>query len=81
MERRDIIFMTETHESPERGLPRVEGYQWESAHRQVMRQATSRGSGGIAVLFRNGLHDYVRVVARDPEARYMWLSLCLSETT
>lgn len=30
MEGHDIILLTETHQSPERGLPKVEGYQWES---------------------------------------------------
>lgn len=78
MEGRDIILLTETHQSPERGLPRVEGFQWESAYRRTTRQGTSRGSGGVAVLFRRELQGRLRVVAQDPEARYMWISLQLS---
>ena len=79
MEKHDILLLTETHQSPERGLPRVEGYQWESAYRKSMRQSTTRGSGGIAMLLRRGMQGRVQVVARDPEARYMWIRLQLSE--
>lgn len=79
MEGHDILLLTETHQSPERGLPRVEGYQWESAYRSTMRQSTARGSGGIAMLLRREIQGRVQVVARDPKARYMWIRLQLSE--
>jgi hypothetical protein len=26
----DIVFLVETHQSPNRGLPRVDGFRWES---------------------------------------------------
>ena len=52
MEGHDILLLTETHQSPERSLPRVEGYQRESNYRTTMRQSTARGSGGIAMLLR-----------------------------
>lgn len=35
----DVIFLIETHQSPERGLPHVSGFVWESAfrdHTQVL---------------------------------------------
>ena len=79
MEGHDIVLLTETRQSPERGLPRVEGYQWESAYRGATRQSTIRGSGGIAMLVRREMQRRVQVVARDPEARYMWIRLQLSE--
>ena len=79
MEGHDILLLTETHQSPERGLPRVEGYQWESAYRGATRQSTIRGSGGIAMLVRREMQRRVQVVARDPDARYMWIRLQLSE--
>lgn len=78
MRGRDIILLTETHESPERGLPRIHGFQWESLHRGCTRQHTSRGSGGVAILFKQGLHSKLQIVARDPQARYMWIRLELS---
>ena len=78
MRGRDIILLTETHESPERGLPRIHGVRWESLHRGCTRQHTSRGSGGVAILFRQGLHSRLQIVARDPQARYMWIRRELS---
>jgi len=80
MEGRDIILLTETHQSPERGLPRVEGYRWESAYRRSTRQGTARGFGGVAILFRQELQGRLHVVAQDLEARYIWFSLQLSQT-
>lgn len=79
MRGRDIILLTETHESPERSLPRIHGFQWESAHRKYTRQNTSRGSGGVAILFRRELQGRIQVVARDPEARFLWIRMELSE--
>ena len=79
MRGRDIIMFTETHESRERGLPYVRGYQWESTYRQTTgRHGTSRGSGGIAILVRRELQDRVSVVQRDPKARYMWVRIQLA---
>ena len=78
MRGRDIILLTETHESPERGLPRIHGFQWESLHRGCTRQHTSRGSGGVAILFRQKFDSRLQIVARDPQARYMWIRLELS---
>ena len=75
----DIILLTETHQSPEKGLPRVEGYQWESVFRGSTRRSTSRGSGGVALLFRQGLHDRIRVVSRSTDATHMWIRLQLTE--
>ena len=31
----DIVFLVETHQSPNRGLPRVNGFRWESVFRQT----------------------------------------------
>lgn len=76
----DIILLTETHESRERGLPRIHGFHWESTHRKCTRQNTSRGSGGVAILFRHELQSRIQIVARDHEARFIWLRLELSHT-
>ncbi|MCO5551936.1 hypothetical protein L7F22_005443 [Adiantum nelumboides] len=73
MEDRDIIFLTETHESPGRGLPRVQGYVWESTHRKCMRKHTTRGSEGVAVLYKHGLQDKIQILVHDPEACFMWI--------
>jgi len=78
MSGRDIILLTETHESPERSLPRIHGFQWESAYRKCTRQNTSRGSGGVAILFRRELQGRIQIVARDPEARFLWIRIELS---
>ena len=79
MSDQDIILLTETHESPERGLPRIQGFHWESVHRKCTRQNTSRGSGGVAILFRRELQSRIQIVARDHEARFIWLRLELSQ--
>ena len=78
MRGRDLILLTETHESPERSLPRIHGFQWESSHRGSTRQHTTRGSGGVAILFRQGLQRRIQIVARDPQARYLWIRFELS---
>eukprot|EP00250_Pteridium_aquilinum_P020101 c24701_g3_i2 orf=2-898(-) len=78
MSGRDIILLTETHESPERSLPRIHGFHWESSHRGSTRQHTTRGSGGVAILFRQGLQRRIQIVARDPQARYLWIRFELS---
>ena len=78
MRGRDIILLTETHESPERSLPRIQDFQWESAHRRCMRQNTSRGSGEAAILFRREQQHRIQIVARDPEARFLWIRIELS---
>ena len=33
----DMLFLVETHQSPNRGLPRLEGFRWESAFLQTSR--------------------------------------------
>ena len=77
LEDRDLILVTETHESTEKALPRVEGYQWESLHRHTTRQGTSRGSGGVALLFRREMRERIQILLRDEAARFMWLSIQL----
>ncbi|MCO5604880.1 hypothetical protein L7F22_059054 [Adiantum nelumboides] len=79
MEDRDIVLITETHESPERGLPRIQGYVWESSHRKCTCHRTSRGSGGVAVLNRRELHGRKQIVAKDEEARFIWIRMELHE--
>ena len=37
---RDMIFYTDTHESPDRGLPTITGYTWESTHMIETRRDT-----------------------------------------
>ena len=48
----DMIFLVETHQSPNKGLPQVEGFIWESTFRQTSRKHTTRGSRGVALLFK-----------------------------
>ncbi len=71
----DFICITETHESPERGLPDIAGFGWESAFRATTRRATSRGSGGVAILFRRSISSHIQIVSRDEEARFIWVRL------
>ena len=75
----DILFLVETHQSPNRGLPRVEGFRWESAFRQTSRRHTTRGSGGVAILFRRELHNRMEIMKIDPEARFMWVKVSTSK--
>ena len=75
----DILFLVETHQSPNRGLPRVERFRWESAFRQTSRWHTTRGSGGVAILFRRELHDRIEIMKIDPEARFMWVKVSTSK--
>ena len=71
---RDIIFYSETHQTPGSTLPRVAGYQWETTCRKEVRsQHRGRGSGGVAILFREELKSIIRIVRRDEPARYMWV--------
>ena len=53
----DILFLVETHQSPNRGLPRVKGFHWEPVFRQTSRQRITNGSNGVAMLFRRELHN------------------------
>lgn len=70
------MFFTETHESPERGLPQITGYTWESVFRPHTRRAGGvRGSGGVAVLFRDHLRHIVTIERRDAQARYLWIRI------
>ena len=39
---------------------------------------TSRGSGGVAILFRRELQSRIQIMARDPEARFLWIRIELS---
>lgn len=49
---RDIVFYTETHQSPECPLPPVDGSTWESTYREETRDTgVVRGSKGVDVLF------------------------------
>ena len=71
---RDIIFYSETHQNPSGTLPRVTRYHWETTCRQEVRsEHRGRGSGGVAVLFREELQSLIRIVRRDEHARYMWI--------
>ena len=71
---RDIIFYSETHQTPGGTLPRVTGYHWETTCRQEVRsEHRERGSGGVAVLFREELQSLIRIVRRDEHAKYMWI--------
>ena len=36
---------------------------------------STRGSGGVAVLYKKELHDRVHVVHKDVDARYMWIRI------
>ena len=51
----------ETQKSPNKGLPRVEGFRWESVFRQTSRLYTTRGSRGVTILFRRELHNRTEI--------------------
>ena len=71
---RDIIFYSETHQTTGGTLPRVTGYRWETTCRQEVRSKhRGRGSGGVAVLFREELQSLISIVRRDEHARNMWV--------
>lgn len=73
---RDIVFFSETHQAPGQLMPHVAGYRWETACRTDTRsEHGSRGSGGVAVLFREELQPLLHIVRRDDHARYMWVRL------
>ena len=73
---RDIVFYSETHQAPGQLMPHVTGYRWETACRKDTRsEHGSRGSGGVAVLFREELQPLLHIVRRDEHARYMWVRL------
>lgn len=71
---RDMIFYTETHESPERGLPTVTGYLWESAHSR--KDTRVRGSEGVAVVFRAHLRPVISIAWTEEHACHMWIRVC-----
>lgn len=73
---RDIVFYSETHQVPGQSMPRVTGYLWETAGRPDTRSLRgSRGSGGVAVLFKEELKPLLQIVRKDEQARYMWVRL------
>ena len=73
---RDIIFYSETHQAPGQEMPQVSSFTWETTYRPKARsEQGTRGSGGIAVLFRQDLQPCIRIVRRDEQARYMWVQL------
>ena len=73
---RDIVFYSETHLTSGQLMPRVNGYLWETTCRPDARsQRGSRGSGGVAVLFKEELQPLLQIVRRDDQARYMWVRL------
>ena len=70
---RDMVFYSETHQRPGQPLPSVKGYLWETACRPDTRSLRgSRGSGGVAVLFKEELKQFIQIVRKDEQARYMW---------
>jgi hypothetical protein len=70
----DILFITETHESPVRPLPDITGYHQFSACRQETRSSGGiRGSGGVACFVRDSLRSRISLVATDEFARFMWV--------
>ena len=72
----DIIFYSETHQAPGQEMPQVAGFAWETTFRPKARsERGTRGSGGIAILFRQELQSCIRIVRRDEQARYMWVQL------
>ena len=63
---RDNIFYSETHQAPGSTFSKVSGYHWESAYRRDVRsEYRGRGSGGVAVLFKEELQPLIRIVRRD----------------
>ena len=66
----DILFLVETHKSPNRGLPRVEGFRWESVFRQTSRWLTTRGSRGVAILFQREIHSRIEILKTDPKSPF-----------
>ncbi|MCO5597557.1 hypothetical protein L7F22_051635 [Adiantum nelumboides] len=73
---REIVFYSETHQAPGQLMPHVSGYRWETTCRAETRsELRGRGSGVVAVLFREELQPLIHIVRRDEQARYMWVRL------
>ncbi|MCO5553819.1 hypothetical protein L7F22_007345 [Adiantum nelumboides] len=66
MEDKDIVLLTETHESPERGLPKIQSYVWESSHRKCTCHHTSRDKEARFIWIRMELH----------EGSFIYIALC-----
>ena len=63
---KDMVFYSKTHQRPGQPLPSVKGYLWETACRSDTRSLRrSRGSGGVAVLFKEELKQFIQVVRKD----------------
>ena len=75
----DILFLVETHPSPNRGLPRVDDFRWESVFRQTSRQHTTRGSRGVAILFRQEIHNMIEILKTNLEVHFMWVKVLTSK--
>lgn len=72
----DIAMYTETHQCKGSELPDVQGYRWETVYLpQPWTLGGTRGSGGVGILFREGLRDAIHVVHRDAEARHIWVKV------
>ncbi|MCO5583547.1 hypothetical protein L7F22_037458 [Adiantum nelumboides] len=53
---------TETHQYGKKTLPAISGYRWESVIRERARGNTNRGSGGVAVLYKEEIHPIIQLV-------------------
>ena len=72
----DIAMYAETHQCMASKLPEVQGCRWESiCHPQPRTPRSTRGSGGVAVLYKKELHDRVHLVHKDVDAHYMWIRI------
>ena len=50
--------------------------RWESiCCPQPQTRGSTRGSGGVVVLYKEELHDRVHVVHKDVDARHMWIRI------
>ena len=59
----DIIFYSETHQAPSQEMPQVLGFTWETVYRPKARSKRgARGSGGIAVVFRQELQSCICII-------------------
>ncbi|KAH9310534.1 hypothetical protein KI387_025569 [Taxus chinensis] len=72
----DLLFVTETHESLVRPLPKIRGYHWHSVCRHETRSFGGvRGSGEVACLIKDIFQNNISVVVADEFARFLWVRI------
>ena len=70
----DILCLTETWREEGKKLPTPNGYKGIHHNRKHKNEKAKRNSGGILLLYKNELHDYINVINKKDE-NILWVKI------